>query len=186
MKFLQNRTVAVILCVIMIVGAISIGGSRSLGKLRDEAESILINGTANNDQGVDNDLEARIGFAKNLIKVAERYLVSDDTLISACEDAITDLENAETFPEKYDANVQLTEVCDAVYMKLNTLELTEEDARYNANMKSELDSRNGIIGHVYEEYNKSAGEFNDLLKKFPTNLISKIAFVDSLDLYEIE
>ncbi len=184
MKFLQNRTVAIILCIVMIVGAVSIGGSRSLGKLRDEAESILISGTENNDMGIDYDLDARIGSAKNLIIVAERYLASDDALILACEDAITELENAETFPEKYATNVKLTEACDALNQKLNSMNLSEEDVRYNANIKTELDSRNSIIGHVYDAYNESAGEFNDLLKKFPTNLISKIAFVDSLDLYE--
>ena len=121
-----------------------------------------------------------------LIIVAERYLASDDALISACEDAIADLENAETFPEKYDANVKLTEACDALNMKLNNFELSEEDVRYNANIKTELDSRNKIIGHVYDAYNASAEEFNGTLEKFPTNLISKIAFIKKLDLYEIE
>ncbi len=179
MKNIKKST-AIILCIIMIVLSIFFGGRISLNKIRNEALSLFYEGNPDDqyDLGIEYDLERRIVFAGNLVTVAKRYTDSGNSLITAVQNACNNLSSAGDPADKYKYNQELTTACNNLSAYLETQDMTDSDMRYNASVKSDMESANQIIGH--SDYNNKAAEFNQLLRKFPTNILSKLTFVSPL------
>ncbi len=179
MKNIKKPT-AIILCVLMIALSIFFGGRMSLNKIRNQALSLFYEGNPDDqfDLGIEYDLERRIAFAGNLVTVAKRYTDSNNALITAVQSACDSLNNASDPSDKYKYNQALTTACNNLSAFLDTQSLSVNDAKYNTSIKADMESANQIIGH--SDYNTKAAEFNQILRKFPTNILCKITFVEPL------
>ena len=168
---MKNPNVACVIMVIALVLSILIGGHRSLSAEASKVEDIFYNGVDGDGIGVSSDLEYRAALAYALVTVAKRYLPADDADIEAVLDACSALENAKNPTEKLEANRRLQSACEALYKRLDKVDLSERDAGYRSNLMTDLNSRNDIISK--DGYNQKAGQFNTQLKRFPANIIGR-------------
>ncbi len=188
MTILENKTFAKIAMVFLIIAATLIGSHNSLTKLSDKAESIFYNGVNGDGLCIQSDLNKRFELARNLITVSSPYLLPDDAAISDVEEARNELNGATTINEKYKANNNLEETMFNLYSTLEKQGITQKEELLNNFSKNptriytEFRSYGDTIKH--DEYNDYANDFNGALKNFPANILSKLTFVKSLELFQ--
>ena len=181
MNILYNRKLAAIVLVIVILGTILLGGSHSLARARARQAQLFYTGTADDGNSIANDLHKRCEAGHNLITVARRYMEANAAEIASLESAVTALEGAVTPSEAFEANYAVTLAADHLYSVLNNKQLTDTDKKLVSGQFTEMTSRNQTISH--DGYNAKAAEFNELLKRFPTNLIAAAGGVAPLELF---
>ena len=115
-QLLKNRKVAVVLTVIIMILATLIGSNRSMAAEAYDIEQYFIYGYGG--YSIQHDLDTRTGLAKNLLIVAERNLPSNDSAMEELQDAIVQMELAQTVKEKADANQKLTAATERMNLVL--------------------------------------------------------------------
>lgn len=174
---------AMLVCAIMIFTAICIGGYRCVAS---ERSSVLVyfesgDGTQQ-DLGIRYLLNKRIGEAYNMLSVASRYIGTSESAYTDVSNAITALENEENPNKAYSCNNTLTSSCDALAAKLSGYALSEKDAQYLSEIKTNMTSYNMQTEHC--AYNEKAAEFNEqVLDRFPTGMIARLLGVKTLSLF---
>jgi hypothetical protein len=182
MKYLKNRKIAVRITSFIVLLSILLGAHLSLTKLRDEALQIFYSGEKMNGKGIQSDLEYIADQCYNLTVVAGRYMNKEDVIILEIIQNRDLLGNADTPGDKYQAKEKLIKSTMILYENLKSLNLNERDEYYNDSFPVNVESRQLIISH--SSYNKNALTFNNILKKFPANILRWIIFMKPLDLYE--
>lgn len=172
MNLFKNKAFAIITMIVMIIASILIGSHRSLTGVSVDASNVFINGTNGDGMGIQNDLNQRFELSGNLVKIAGNYLDMNNSIFKTISDSRNSLTTAQTPKEKYNANIKLTEAVNELYTLLGKENLSDKDERY----------RNDTIGH--DKYNEYAKKFNDTLKQFPANILSKLTFVKPLELFQ--
>lgn len=176
-QLLKNRTAAIIITAVVILLSTLLGSHRSLIAA---AYRYFIEGE--DGYSIQRDLDTREGLANNLLVVAERYLLLDDTMLLDLQDAITALQQANTISEKSAANQQLTAVTERMDLYLQEYPLSTADERYRINIRTDLASCNQTISH--NEYNQMALKYNtEVLGKFPANVLKQITGVPDLETF---
>ncbi len=177
---LKNKSVAAVICAVLIFLGIFMGVRRPIGNMKEDAlvyfygdEEII---------GIKQDLESKVETAYSLMSVAKKYIAEDDKLISDLTKACEEVRESDSPKKAGKANA----VMDNCYLSLKTAldgkNLSQKDADYNKSLLSQYNSSDMIISH--SEYNVLAGEVNETLSRFPANILSKIAFVGKMELYE--
>lgn len=179
MKFVYNRKTAVLILVLCIVGTVLISGGRSLNRYRESQAELFYDGPKG--FSIYNDLMARCEAGYNIMTVARRYMDADSADLAALADAISGVETAESASEYYEANYRLTVAVDQVYALLSQERLNDTDKKLLSGQFTEMTSRNQTIAN--DSYNTHAGQFNDMLKGFPTALIAGVNGIRPLELF---
>ena len=177
----NNKTAAAITALAVIL-SVAFGAGRGLGKLRTETYNIFFTGVDNDNISIENDMRARIDISYNLASVADKYLDGGgkkavESLLSA-RDGLLD---AETIPQKYRANLELTMAESDLYEIMKETEMSERDANYRESLHSSLVSRNNTIEYDIRIYVSKAEEFNNRLNAFPGLLARIFGLVKPLD-----
>jgi len=178
----KGRSGAATVMAVAILLSIWFGGYRSLHRLYAEVEMVFTAGAEGDGLGIANDLNERVNLAYDLVTVAKRNLNATDETIVAVLSARDALIGAKTIPDKYKANVKLSEATAALYELLGTKPLSEADARYRKNIYNNLTSRNDTISH--DPYNAEALSYNQALNAFPANILKLITFAHKAPLFE--
>ena len=179
-QLLKNRTAAIIITAVVILLSTLLGSHRSLIAAAYPAERYFIEGE--DGYSIQRDLDTREWLANNLLVVAARYLLLDDTMLLDLQDAITALQQANTISEKSAANQQLTAVTERMDLYLQEYPLSTADERYRINIRTDLASCNQTISH--NEYNQMALKYNtEVLGKFPANVLKQITGVPDLETF---
>jgi hypothetical protein len=182
MNLFKNKTFSIIIMIVMIIASILIGSHRSLTGLSVDASNVFISGANGDGMGIQNDLNQRFELSGNLVKITDNYIDINNSIFKTISDARSSLTTAETPKEKYNANIKLTEAVNELYTLLGKENLSDKDERYRNSIYSDFCSRNDTIGH--DKYNEYAKKFNDTLKQFPANILSKLTFVKPLELFQ--
>lgn len=182
MNFLKNKTFAIVIMILMIISSILIGSHRSLTSLSNDASNVFVNGVNGDGMGIQNDLNQRFELAGNLVKIADNYIDMNNVIFKTMSDTRSNLTNAKTPKEKYSANIKLTDAVNELYTLLGKENLSDKDEKYRNSIYADFSSRNDTIGH--DKYNEYAKNFNDTLKQYPANILSKITFVKPLELFQ--
>lgn len=188
MSILENKSIAIIAMVLLIIASILIGSHNSLTKLSSRAESMFFNGINGDGLCIQSDLDKRLEFSRNLVTVSKGYLSPNDSSIINVETARNQLKKATTINDKYKANKNLDEAMFNLYTTLENQGITENEELLNNFSKnptriySEFSSYGDTIKH--DKYNEYANDFNGALKNFPANILSKVTFVKSLELFQ--
>jgi len=177
MQFLKSRRFAVIAMVAMMLIALLLGTSKAFSSMQQYVQTLFYDGTT----GISKDLDDRINTAYNLTTVATRYLDSGDPAVAEVLAAREALTSASGVSEKYRANVRLTDATTALYEKLGTLPLSEQDAKYRRSLDADLRSSNEIISH--SDYNLAAAEFNKGLSTFPASVLARLLGYRPIELF---
>jgi hypothetical protein len=182
MKYLNNRKTAIRITAIAVVISILFGSHSSLIKLRDEVLQIFYQGENMNGKGIQSDIEYISDQCYNLTVVASRYMDKKDESIENVLQNRDLLSAADTPGDKYQAKEKLIEASMNLYDDLGSMILEERDQFYRDSFKVNVASRQLIISH--NSYNDHALTFNQGIKRFPANILSKLTFVKPLELYE--
>lgn len=176
---LYDRRLACLITVVLITAGLLISSRRGLISMRNATEDYFFQGE--NGYSINNDLEDRAAAAYNMTTVAERYLTADDDYIKAvlvAKDALL----AETdISGKYKRNLEMTAAVESLSVKLGQLELSEKDEGYRYNIMDILKSKDLTISH--DPYNSMAEEYNKQIRRFPANILSRLVFAGSVELY---
>ncbi len=173
-QLLGNRTVAIVITVVVIVLSILGGSHRSLLAQAHGAERHF--------DDIQHDLEVRIGFALNLRAIAERYLLPTDEVLTDLDNAIVVLSEAKTPNDKAKANQQLTAATERMDIALQNEPLSATDNRYRIQIRTDLASYNQIMGH--SDYNEYVDRYNnEVLGQFPANVLAQLTGVPPLEAF---
>jgi len=182
MRVLRKRATAWTITILIIILSTIISGGSSLNKLRQETIDIFYLGEKMNGVGIQHDLNMIMTNSVNLTVVAGRYLGQGHELIQKVLNARDALNKAETPGEKYDAAQELLSSVTELYTYLGNMELKEKDQNFRESLYAEINSHNIKISR--SAYNQYSRKFNNLLNTFPANILSKVAFIRPVELYE--
>ncbi len=174
----SSRFAALIMVLVMLAGTY-IGAARSLGRERARVENMFYSG-----QGgfcIQNDLDERIISATNYLTLARRYLPEDNAALRGVAQAASELSNAQGIRDKYDANASLSSAAAYLEAELEKQALTERDKSYARSIPADMESRNDTMSR--DPYNQIAGEYNEVLSRFPANLLSTVTGVEKAELF---
>lgn len=181
MKIFKSRGMGVLVLVLCILAGTMIGAHRPLAKMARETAAVFYEGADRDGLGIRNDLEERCSIAYNLTVVAARNMEPDDSLITAVRDARNALLEAKTPSAMYRADRKLDETVTNLYNTLNRISLPEKDAKYPSQLYADFIARADMISR--SPYNRIAEEYNARLAAFPANILSRLVFVEPVELY---
>ncbi len=182
-NLLKKRSGAILVLVLVIVFSTIFSAHRSLTSKRSAIEAMLITGVDGSGIGINSDMEKRVDYSRNLIKIARGYEGLDseiDNLSAAC-DALASRKGGAS--ESYRLNQALTDAALELYMAAEG-KMSEKDEQYRQELYANISSRNDTITNEAARYNRLALEFNnDILGTFPTNLLRWPALVSDCELF---
>ncbi len=181
MEKLKDKKIAVLLMILMIVLGTAFGSHRSLMKLYNSAQNIFYIGENKDGLSIQHDLEDRVEYSGYLVKVAEKYMSSDNKLIADVKSSKDALKNADTIKEKSNANYQLYSAVRALYDELGNYKLTEKDVQYRREYYASFSSFGDTISG--SSYNNAAREYNRVLNSFPANILGRLTAIRELDIF---
>ena len=170
-----------VLAAVLVLGTL-FGTFRSLTSERRSASEAFYVGVDGSGYGISTNLDLRVEYARNLCKIAARYDASAET--EQVEQACSDLEAAEGFSEKYDANTALTDAVDTLDQKLQSLSLSQEDDEFRQSLTADIASYEMKIDKLATDFNAGARQFNDhVLGGFPAELFGALTGVEEVEEY---
>ncbi len=170
-----------VLAVVVVFGAL-FGTWRSLTGLRKDTAEAFYVGVDDSGYGISTNLDLRVEYARNLCKIAADYDVTAE--IDAVEAACTELEDAEDFDEKYDANNALTDAVDMLSLALQRQSLSQEDEGYRKSLTADIASYEMRIDKLATDFNAGVRQFNgDIMGGFPAGALGSVTGVKELEEY---
>ncbi len=165
-----------------ILVSVPLGVNRSFARLREDVEDEYYYDSTG--YAIYEGLDARVGTARNLLTLAERYVDKDPELdvykdnlehvVKLCENYwFDDIEDADRQVEN---NRRLGEAAQELADRLETLELSEKDKKYPAQLIADMESEQDKIER--SSFNDKAREYNARLEKFPANLLGGVSGVE--------
>lgn len=180
-KLIENKKIAVIVAILMILFAVLVLGGTKLRADRDDVQELFYEGVNRDSLSIYNDLQARLESSYNLVTIANKYMPANSEEISNLLNARESLISAKSPSDMYNANHALTVAVDTLYSELGNWEMDEEDSRLAAKQFTELSSRNQTISHDW--FNTEASNFNSTMGTFPGWLIAAVNGIKPVDLY---
>ena len=172
MKFLKRYTGGMVVLAVVIVLSVLLGSHRSLVSERSKVEAQFA--------PIAGDLQDCLDITANLLTVGERYL--EESQLAELEGSRNMLSDWHGISNGYTAYTRLQEEAAAVLDELEECELTEKDRAYVQGFRTDLASEAVTISR--DGYNDAAEEFNrKVLGAFPANILSKLTFVGSAELF---
>lgn len=169
----------------LILAAMPLGASRSLGELREDAQGEYYYDDAGYAiwEGMDKRREA----ANNLVTVAKRYVGKEqwlDPYIDELEYRVRASENVYEggSAKEVSANQEMGAAAEQLADALEKVELAERDQKYPAQMIAQMQSEQDKIER--SSYNDTARQFNGRLHAFPVNLLRPFTGVEELAVFD--
>lgn len=167
-----------------IVVSVPLGVNRSFSRLREDVEGQYyfdMTGYA-----IWEGIDKRMDAANNLLTVAEKYVEQDpelDVYMDSLERAITQCEDTyfydiEDVGETVRYNARMGEAAQNLADRLETLELSEKDAKYPRQLISEMESEQDKIER--SSFNDAVLEYNRQREKFPASVLAPISGVKEI------
>lgn len=182
MKALQSRAVAVIICIILVLGSAVVGTGTSLNTYRAQCEVSFREGAGRGDMGIQRDLSEIAAQSYNITVIAGHYLPATDANITGVLQKRDELAAAGTPKEKYKAAAELDA---AVTVLTNTLQVLDVNAQHGDQLQKCLtiiDSARRTMKN--SGYNTVATTFNNTLGRFPASVLGGLFGVQPLELFE--
>lgn len=177
----KRGTACAVLAVVLVFGTL-FGSWRSLTVERGTCSEAFYVGVDNSGYGIATNLDLRVDYARNLCKIAADYDAAEAT--AAVEQACAELEAAEDFDQKYDANNALTDAVDTLSRKLQGLPQSQEDEDFRKELTADIASYEMKIDKLATDFNAGVRQFNgDVLGGFPAKFIGALTGIQELEEY---
>lgn len=175
MKILKNRRFAATILLLCIGFSVVYGGYTSLKEINNNADLVFYYGEywdLYDGNSIEGDLQNRLALAYNLITVAGRYQAANSSDIKSVRAACQNLENATSISEKAAANRELSTSTTALLYNLSTMQMSEKDENYLANIEVDLSAYNITIAN--STYNAYVVAAHEDYEQFPAAIIAKL------------
>ena len=171
MKFFQNRAVAVILAVIVVLGTLAVSAVRFAGSCRKTEEAFF---SVSQGKAPVYYVDQIIGAAASLADVGEKYEQLSDAAVSMRDvrRALVRAEEARDISDIYDACMQVSDAAREFDAQADGVTMSGYDAELTADCVSEIA---GAIRSVEESgYNASVSRFlAEKYSSFPASLYAR-------------
>jgi hypothetical protein len=185
MEIFKDKRMAWAITAIVIFAVIFIDTERGLNALKRPVAEMLKTGSVSGAGSLEQDLQARLDNAANLITIAGRYeSVSQSNALFILRAAREELINVTHLPEKCTANRKLTEAAQLLYYLLMDTPLSERDYALAESEYANIKSRDYNIAFEAANYNDRAKEFNKLTEVFPGAVVKAFGMTSVLELFE--
>lgn len=175
MKILKSRQFAVCILCLSIVFCVIYGGYSSLKEINTTADLIFYYGEyldLYDGKSIESDLQGRLALSYNLVTIGGRYLPANSSEINNVKTACQNLESATTVSQKAAANRELTTSTNALLYTLSTMEMSDKDIGYAADIEIDLSSYNITIAN--SSYNAYVMSAHEEYSGFPAAIVSKL------------
>ena len=174
MEALKKRSTATVICIAVCIISLLLGVHLSVGRQINKLEDAFYNGVYSKNAGytlpsIQQQLDDRYDAAIGIISLIPLELASD--MRNACDWLL----EAETFSEKYDANVALQSAYENMLQSVDISMFDERTLGGFNDYCDIMDNAQRLIGQ--SGYNEAAAEFEDeVLSSFPLNILKYPAF----------
>ena len=182
-KINENRPLACIVLAAVVVLSIIFSGGGALRAERARAMDAFHFGVNGDGLCIYTDLQARADCAYDLVDLCGRYGAIPQESIDKVEKAANVLESTgeNDVYELGRANGELDRAVESLYTEIENASLSETDATFALTRYKEFTSRALTISR--DGYNAQAEAFNQLLGRFPANLVGMVSGVGQLALF---
>lgn len=160
----------IVLCVGILALSLVTGNARALNKA---------NSSAMKAWQVTSYTQDRVGKAKNLLKLCERYTISEE-LVTALNDAVADMGSAKGVRGVTEANSTLQTAASNVSSALLSGNLSSGDEKSLKNTMDDFNEQNNFIRQQARTYNEKAQKALDVYNSLPTKFLLKAPEVADL------
>lgn len=178
MYALQNRGVALLLCLCMILVSSLFGTATSLGALREQSELVFVS------SGMQQDLIDLSAQCANIITVAGRHLSADDADLqeaAAYRETLADAITKGSAKQKHDAAMGLLTSTGILIGRLPESGASPSEQDLAAGAWAAANSKQALLASG--PFNQQAAYYNFLLGKFPASILGRLTGLRPLELF---
>ena len=181
MKFLKNKTNAMLICFIIVIIGLFAGSLRCINLEKSRARKYFSSAVKLNAVPLVKDLKTKCGHIENLITLYKKY--SSDTKATALERSLKDLKAALNSPQKaYKFNVEVSGNALIIENAIDALTLSSNDRDAFTRLKQELKSIDDIISR--SNYNSVAEEANAKINSLPIGFFKSLMFIRNVEYFK--
>jgi len=168
----------------LIVVSVPLGVNRSFDRLREDIESEYYYDSTG--YAIYEGIDAREAAANNLLTVAEKYVGQDPELdaymdnlehvTKLCDN--TRFDDIDEIGETVRYNSRMGEEAQKLADRLETLDLSEKDQKYPAQLIAEMESEQDKIER--SSFNDEVIAYNEKREKFPANVLAPLSGVKEI------
>lgn len=184
MRFSENRVLAWVVLALAILFSVSFSGGGAMRDIRYATEQVFVSGARNDGLSISNDLDVLAQKAGVLVSIAKSYLPGGSDVVNKAEQAANALRESSGAASRFEAYAATTGAIEDVYTQLQNAPMSEKDRTDALKAYKEIESRTDTVNRNKNEYNTPASQFNQGLERFPASLVSKLARVEPLPLFE--
>lgn len=173
MRILQNRFVAILIVLAVILFSAVLGTSLSLSREEDKLLELYENGSDGSGRGLEAYIVEIMGQCENMLTLAGRYSDIDSAMTQELRVVLDEL-SAQT-----GSGTAQKQTVDALYaaagaldMQLFNQPLSDEDRTLLNKVTANIDSAYLIVGREQESYNSAVEEYNRKLETFPASFFN--------------
>ena len=173
----KGRARAVICMILLIVLSIPIGSGLSLARAREKVNEHFYG--SYDTYGLLADLAGCSRAAANMATIAGKYTEAGSKELAGVREWGKKLDAAQSPSEKAKAYDELTVQTNALYHRLNAIDMTEEDLSYLEENYADFLACADMIS--YNDYNAAAAKFNEKFQNSPAKTIGMLMGVTELE-----
>lgn len=156
--------VAIVIVVILIVIIAGLGGSyNKMVSMQEEVDSKWAN--------IDTQLQRRMDLIPNLVNTVKGFASHEQEIINSVTDARSKLSGANSVEEKANANNELSGALSRLLVVVENYPDLKANQNFQA-LSDELAGTENRIAVARKDYNDVVKEYNQKIKKFPSNMIA--------------
>lgn len=153
MKWYQNRLVACIICVVIVLTSSLVRSQITFAGFYSDAESVFMNGLHADGYSIQNDCEKKVAIANNLLTISKKYLKEGSAPMQGVESKIQAFHDSTSIEQKARAMSDLDVAYDELLSVLNHSELSAKDKDYLVLLTADYDGTSDMIErNGYHEY----------------------------------
>lgn len=137
------------------------------------------------ESSIDVQLKRRADLIPNLINTVKGYMKHEQSVIDSVTSAREKMVNANNVGDKINANNELTTALNNLYVVVENYPDLKASSNFTQ-LQDELAGTENRIATARRDYNSVVKEYNEAIKKFPTNLIAGMFGFDEKEYYEAE
>lgn len=184
MSKLKNPKIAVVITVLVVALSLCFGAVRSVRAEAAKVERMFTEGVDGSGYGIAGDLEERADYARQLVKVAERY-DGLETETKAVIDADPALWSDRSPSARYQADLALENAVTALDLAMQGAELSEKDEAYREQIMADFASPSYKIDKEAVRYNAEVQKYQDeVLGGFVAGLVDHLFPPPDVEAYQ--
>lgn len=170
-------TIGIIVIVILFIGGIFVSDYNNMVTSREAIDTALAN--------IDTQLQRRADLIPNLVSTVKGYASHETEVITQITEAREKMVNASSTSDKMVANAELTTALNTLNVIVENYPDLKSSENY-INLFDELAGTENRIAVARKDYNTAVQNYNNLIVKFPNNLLAEMFDFEKATYFETD